>query len=165
MACNLSYPEILLELGLPTLLYWHIRYDMIQLFRLLHHHIRLTTLRVVWVLLGTNQTGGHSQKLEKPRCRSVLRKHSFFHRVVDQWNASCAIWCLEIKAFFDYKILHDGWKTIATKGDLDNINNQVFKLPRLANYDLHKNLTYSLTLNFMTKCQSEIKIWQTGQII
>ncbi len=56
-------------------------------------------------------------------------------------NTSCAIWCLETKAFFDYKMLHDGWKTIVTKGDLDNINNRVFKLPRLANFDLHKKLT------------------------
>ena len=56
-------------------------------------------------------------------------------------NTSCAIWCLEIKAIFDYKMLHDGWKTIVTNGDLDNINNCVFKLPRLANFDLHKNFT------------------------
>ncbi len=35
---NLSYPERLRELGLPTLLYRRIRYDMVQLFRLLHHH-------------------------------------------------------------------------------------------------------------------------------
>ncbi len=56
-------------------------------------------------------------------------------------NTRCAIWCLEIKAFFDYKLLHDGWKTIVTTGDLDNINKRVFKLPRLANFNLHKNLT------------------------
>ncbi len=55
-------------------------------------------------------------------------------------NTSCAIWCLEIKTFFDYKMLHDGWKTIVIKGDLDNINNRVFKLPRLAHYDLHKKI-------------------------
>ncbi len=56
-------------------------------------------------------------------------------------NTSCAIWCLEIKAFFDYKMLHDGCKTIVTNGVLDNINNRVFKLPRMANFDLHRNLT------------------------
>ncbi len=56
-------------------------------------------------------------------------------------NTSCAIWCLEIKAFFDYKMLHDGWKTIVTNDDPDNIKNRVFKLPKLANFDLPKNLT------------------------
>ncbi len=56
-------------------------------------------------------------------------------------NTSCAIWCLEIKAFFYYKMLHDGCKTIVTNGVLDNINNRIFKLPRLANFDLHKHLT------------------------
>ncbi len=56
-------------------------------------------------------------------------------------NTSCAIWCLAIKAFFDYKMLHDGCKTIVTNGILGNINNRVFKLPRLANFDLHRNLT------------------------
>ena len=56
-------------------------------------------------------------------------------------NTSCTIWCLERKVFFDYIMFHDGWETIVTNGDLDNINNRVFKLPRLANFDLHKNLT------------------------
>ncbi len=56
-------------------------------------------------------------------------------------NTSCAIWCLEIKAFFDYKMLHGGRETIVTNGVLDNINNRVFKLPRLANFNLHRNLT------------------------
>ncbi len=67
----------------------------------------------------------------------------FFSQIGGTRNTSCAIWCLEIKAFFDYKMLHDGWKTIVTtcNGDLDNINNRVFKLPRLANFDLHKNVT------------------------
>ena len=48
------------------------------------------------------------------------------------------------ETFFDYKMLHYGWKAITTNGTgvLDNINNRVFKLPRLANFNSHKNLTF-----------------------
>ncbi len=48
-------------------------------------------------------------------------------------NTSCAIWCLEIKAFLTTKCCMMVGKTIVTNGVLDNINIQVFKLARLAN--------------------------------
>ncbi len=79
--CNLSYPERLLELGLPTLLNRRIRYDMIQLFRLLHHHDHINHHESRVSIVGDNPTRGHSQKIEQTRCRSVLQKHSFFHTI------------------------------------------------------------------------------------
>ncbi len=33
------------------------------------------------------RTRGHSVKLIKQRCRTSLRKHSFFHHRVDTWNS------------------------------------------------------------------------------
>jgi len=30
---------------------------------------------------------GHSMKIYKPRCRTVLRKNSFSLRVIDDWNS------------------------------------------------------------------------------
>ncbi len=47
-------------------------------------------------------------------------------------GTNCAIWCLEMKTYFDFKktyfdfkMLHDGWRTTAING---NINNLSFKL-------------------------------------
>ncbi len=47
-------------------------------------------------------------------------------------NTRCANWCLEIKAFSDYKTLHGGCKSIVTNCVLDSIKNRAFKLPRMA---------------------------------
>ena len=71
--CNLSYHERLRELGLPTLLYRHIRYGMIQSFRLLHDHDHIHHHESRVSMVGDNRTNGHSQKLEK----QALRKHNF----------------------------------------------------------------------------------------
>ena len=35
---------------------------------------------------SNNRTRGHNFKLKKPKCRINLRKFSFGHRVVDEWN-------------------------------------------------------------------------------
>ncbi len=32
-------------------------------------------------------TRGHSKKLFKYRCNSELRKHTFSHRIIDDWNS------------------------------------------------------------------------------
>ena len=66
-------------------------------------------------------------------------------------NTSCAISCIETKAFLTTKCFMMVGKTIVTNGVLDNINIRVFKLPRLANFDLYKKLL-NLPLNFMIKC-------------
>ena len=63
--CNLSYPDRLQELGLTTLLYRRIRYDMIRLFRLLHDHDHINRLESRVSMVGGNRTRSHSQKLEK----------------------------------------------------------------------------------------------------
>ena len=35
----------------------------------------------------SRQLRGHSLKLSKPRCRTLLRSHFFSHRVIDSWNS------------------------------------------------------------------------------
>ncbi len=82
------------------------------------------------------------QDISRLVCQSAFKLSNSFKYISigGTRNTSCAIRCLEIKAFFDYKMLHDGYKTI-TNGVLDNTNNRVFKLLRLDNFDLHRNLT------------------------
>ncbi len=58
--CNLSYHDWLRELGLPTLLYWRIRYDMIQLFRVLHHHDHINHFESRVRMVTDNRMRGHA---------------------------------------------------------------------------------------------------------
>ena len=81
---NLSYEERLKALGLPTLEYRRDRYDMLQVFKALNSidDIKWESM----FTLSNNTTRGHPWKLQKKRCYTTQRLHSFSSRVVDHWN-------------------------------------------------------------------------------
>ncbi len=68
---------------------------------------------------------------------------------------NCSIWSLEMKAFSDYKRLHDSLRTIVTNGAFDDINNPTFKLLSQEAFDLHHISVYFI-FNIITKCESGV---------
>ncbi|KAK3108052.1 hypothetical protein FSP39_000221 [Pinctada imbricata] len=81
---NLTYPERLKYLGLPSLEYRRIRSDMIQVYKFLNNIDKMDD-----DLLKINEnsrTRGHNKKLLKSHSRLNVRKFSFTERVVNTWN-------------------------------------------------------------------------------
>ncbi len=86
---ELSYPERLKILDMPTLAYRRIRGDVIEAFKILSQDCGYDK-RVTGGLLklsNNSNTRGHSLKLEHQRARLDVRKYSFTHRVVSLWNS------------------------------------------------------------------------------
>ncbi len=84
---NMSYPERLRRLNLPTLAFRRLRGDMIEMYKLTHGIYDNQTHRSMVDLSTTRRTRGHSLKLRKPTCNRDVGKYSFRHRVVNDWNA------------------------------------------------------------------------------
>ena len=59
---------------------------MIEAFKLLNGYDYVNEVNNKLLVDQVRRTRGHSFKLIKPRSRTNLRKHSFFHRIVDPWN-------------------------------------------------------------------------------
>ncbi len=84
---HLSYRDQLLHLGLPTLQYRRLCYDMIQVYKILHKNIDRTEPNPKRLGITQNiRARGHSMKLMKPRCTGEHRRNSFL-RIVDHWNS------------------------------------------------------------------------------
>ena len=81
---DLSYPERLRKLKLPSLEYRRARGDMIETFKYLNGFYQ--TQRPVFEKATTDQLRGHPLKLRKHRCRLNLRKNYFSNRIVNTWN-------------------------------------------------------------------------------
>ena len=82
---HLPYIERLKCLNLPSLEYRRRRGDMIQVYKIIYEHDRLNPDH--FFQLADTPTRGHSLKLSKPRCRTNVRKNTFSHRVIDDWNS------------------------------------------------------------------------------
>ena len=82
---DLSYYDRLKYLGLTTLETRRLRGDMIETFKIITGRDNLN-IDMFFVLDGNTRTRGHNFKLKKPKCRLNIRKFSFGHRVVDEWN-------------------------------------------------------------------------------
>lgn len=82
---DLSYPERLKALGLPTMEYRRLRSDMVQTYKLIN---KMDNIKDGFLKINqTRMTRGHTLKLEKTRYRTNLRGHSFKLRVVNNWNS------------------------------------------------------------------------------
>ena len=80
---NLSYPERLKKLNLPTLSYRRHRGDMIELYKTmngLYDDVALQPSRREGI------TRGHSLKIFKERANSRVRQNQLMIRAVDTWN-------------------------------------------------------------------------------
>ena len=81
---GLSYPERLRELNLPTLLYRRRRFDMIQIFKLVHGLEDINSSS--FFEFNDNPTRGHIYQIYKPAVNKTLRKNCFPIRCIDDWN-------------------------------------------------------------------------------
>ncbi|KAK4321860.1 hypothetical protein Pmani_007323 [Petrolisthes manimaculis] len=82
---DLTYPERLQVLGLPTMAYRRIRGDMIEVFKILNGHYDSEVN--LHLEKNTGSTRGNSHKLFKERCRTKGRQMFFRLRIVDVWNS------------------------------------------------------------------------------
>ena len=71
-----SYPARLRVLGMQTLEFRRLRYDMIQVFRFLRGIDKIDHSKL-FELANDNRTRGHSLRLKKERSKTNLRKNSF----------------------------------------------------------------------------------------
>ena len=86
---NLSYPERLRKLKLPTLTFRRIHGDMIELYKILSgkYNREAAPFVKLWKDM-TSRRGvrGNNVKIFPPRARTEIRKNSFALRIVKTWN-------------------------------------------------------------------------------
>ena len=81
---DLSYPQRLRHLGIPSLQYRRIRADMVQVYKIMHGIDRID-LGLFFEDSNTSRTRGHRFKISKSGCKISFRKAVFSQRVVDDW--------------------------------------------------------------------------------
>ena len=81
---DLDYKSRLIELDLPSLEFRRRCADMFQVYKIIHELERFE--REEFFKYSTTKTRGHTKKLFKPRARLNIRKNSFSHRVIEDWN-------------------------------------------------------------------------------
>ena len=83
---GLSYRERLVELNLSTLDYRRKRFDIIQVFNIVHK-IDDIDMNVFFSFDENTQLRGHNLKLKKPRANKLVRANSFALRNILVWNS------------------------------------------------------------------------------
>ena len=83
---DLSYPERLFKLKLPSLVYRRRRSNLTQVYRMLHHIDDIDYTKFFKLAEGC-KTRGHTLKLAKQRTASRLRQFVLGIRVVNDWNS------------------------------------------------------------------------------
>ena len=111
---NLSYPERLQNLGLPSLQYRRLRADQIEVFRIING-IDCCNKDFLFEIKQGTRTRGHHDKLYKKTFRLDIRKFSFSQRVVDQWN-KLPDWVVSANSINQFKSrLNNHWKSLPMK--------------------------------------------------
>ena len=82
---ELSYQDRLAELNLPSKDYRRKRFDMIQVFKIIHK-IDDIDAGFFFDYAENNGIRGHCLKLAKPKAHKSVRLHSFGHRTISVWN-------------------------------------------------------------------------------
>ena len=82
---ELSYPERLRKIGLPSLTYRRHRGDMIEVYKILSNRYD-PDVSDIFTLRDTDITRGHNCKIYKEQSRLEIRRNSFKNRVVELWN-------------------------------------------------------------------------------
>ena len=86
---NLSYPERLKKLKIPTLSYRRLRGDLIETYKILQGYYDSNTVKFLKLWKDAAPRAGNrgnSMKLFPQRARLDLRKYNFSVRVVKYWN-------------------------------------------------------------------------------
>ena len=87
---NLTYPERLKKLRLPTLSYRRKRGDMIELYKLTSGRYRMDTTNMVkYWKDATERTSerGNTLKIYPERSNSSIRRNAFIQRSIPTWNS------------------------------------------------------------------------------
>ncbi|MCL4119882.1 UNVERIFIED_CONTAM: hypothetical protein GTU68_034584 [Idotea baltica] len=87
---NMSYPERLKELKLPTLSYRCIRGDMIELFKIIKegYNPQASNFIQLWQdAASRTDNRGHDLKVFPKQARPCLRRNTFGIRNVQTWNS------------------------------------------------------------------------------
>ena len=82
---GMSYRERLMEFNLSTLEYRRKRYDIIQVFKIIHK-IDDIDMSKFFTFTDNSQLRGHNLKLNKPRVNKSIRLNSFAMRTIPVWN-------------------------------------------------------------------------------
>ena len=82
---DLSYEERLKECGLITLETRRLRGDQIEVFKVLNGYGNIDR-NIFFSPKKVSRTRGHEVKLVKDQCRLDIRKYSFSHRTIYEWN-------------------------------------------------------------------------------
>jgi hypothetical protein len=81
-----SYKERLINLGLDSLQYRRVKFDLVFCFKLLHGLVDVNTNDFV-VLSHNNNLRGNQYKLVKPIATSTRDANFFSNRIVNIWNS------------------------------------------------------------------------------
>ena len=105
---GLSYGERLQLLKLPTMHFRRKRYDLIQLFKIVHGYEDIRPEK--FFEFNDNCTRGHLFKIVKPRCQKNFRSNCFPVRCINKWNALseeivCSDTVLKFKTSLDKVLL------------------------------------------------------------
>ena len=84
---DLSYPDRLKKLKMPTLRYRRMRGDMIETFKILSGIYDSRVTGGLFERVTSSYTRGHDLKIAKKRSSLDVRKNFFTNRVVDLWNS------------------------------------------------------------------------------
>ena len=114
---NLSYPDRLRKLELPSLEHRRKRGDMIDAYKYLHGHYDCAKPSLP--ISEVTQTRGHSLKLETNFSRLNVRKSFFSQRIVSLWNSlpEEVVTAPSINSFKARLDRH--WESLPTKYDPD----------------------------------------------
>ena len=86
---NLPYADRLKRMDLPSLMYRRLRGDVIETYKYLHGTYTINSS--TFLPLSDSDSGivtrGHSLKLQKRECKSVLRANTLGFRIVNLWNS------------------------------------------------------------------------------
>lgn len=99
---DLLYEERLRKLDLPTLAYRRSRGDEIKTFKIIIQRYDQEYTEGLFQMRENDMTRGNSKKIFKSRARLNLRKYSFPHRVVNNWNA-LPEWVVNSKTVFQFE--------------------------------------------------------------
>ncbi|XP_072018234.1 uncharacterized protein [Amphiura filiformis] len=84
---DLPYQSRLEVLNLPSLAYRRLRGDMIQVFKIMYGINDMDKNKLFVMKDSERDLRGHGLRIQKQHARLNIRKYSFTHRVVDQWNS------------------------------------------------------------------------------
>ena len=83
---NKDYSERLAELKLPSLEYRRKRADVMQTYKIMNNIDKIDEKKFFKPCKEV-RTRGHTMRVQKTQCKSLVRRNTFSQRVVNDWNA------------------------------------------------------------------------------